>query len=733
MVRGAHSVRWLPETSQGALGVLEMFSSSAKISFDRLLAGRVLSEAERSIPGDDCGAWCRRLVEVGESLNLRVRSLECPVADVLTLVKQGIPVVACVRDPQDRSIAWITLAEMRGHKVRVQGAGGARTTEELPSEWVKVSNLPETLGLSSHDVQIRWVVAQAAMGCESASKRGERDGPGKSSTPWARLLALLRPEKKDLWTLLIFAVVVGFLALASPVAVEALVNTVAFGRYLQPVVVLALMLFVFLAFAAAIRALLTYVAEIVQRRLFVRVVEDLAYRLPRVRQDALDGKYGPELVNRFFDIVTVQKVVSALLLDGLALVLQMVIGMTVLAFYHPFLLGFDAALLLIMLIVLWLGRGAVNTAIVESKKKYRLAAWLQELARQPTAFKMHAGGQYALEHADQLAVDWLEARRKHFRIVMRQVVFNLGAQALAGTAVLGLGGWLVILGELTLGQLVASELIVMVIVGSFTKLNKHIESTYDLLASVDKLGVLFDLPVEEHDKLFHLRDAVPADLSVLGVSYKYNGRAALSNVNFSLAPGEATALVGDAGSGKSTLIDIITGARQPEAGHVELDGFDLRQLRPDSLREHLALSRDVEVFEGTIDENVHLNRSHISADDVREALDRVGLLDEVLRLPDGLNTMLQTGGAPLSSSQARRLMVARAIVGRPRLLLIDGTLDGLPDRCLEQTLQRLIEKDMPWTLLIATGRRQVMDRCRDLVSLSPEPQEELEELAGHPR
>ena len=170
-------------------------------------------------------------------------------------------------------------------------------------------------------------------------------------TPLARLLGLLWYEKRDIWVVLVFSIVVGVLALASPVAVEALVNTVAFGRYLQPVVVLAILLFTFLGFAAAIRALVTYIVEILQRRLFVRVVEDFAYRLPRVRQSALDKEYGPELVNRFFDVVTVQKVTATLLVDGIGIVLQTVIGMIVLAFYHPFLLGFDVLLLLLIAVV----------------------------------------------------------------------------------------------------------------------------------------------------------------------------------------------------------------------------------------------------------------------------------------------------------------------------------------------------------------------------------------------
>jgi ABC-type bacteriocin/lantibiotic exporter with double-glycine peptidase domain len=152
---------------------------------------------------------------------------------------------------------------------------------------------------------------------------------------------------------------------------------------------------------------------------------------------------------------------------------------------------------------------------------------------------------------------------------------------------------------------------------------------------------------------------------------------------------------------------------------VELDGIDLRELRPDSLREHMAAARDIEIFEGSIAENVHLNRGHISSWDVRQALEAVGLLDEVLRFPEGLDSILQTNGAPLSHTQALRLMLARAIVGRPRLLLIDGTLDALDDESLKTALRSLCAPSTPWTMLVTTGRREVIAACQRMISLVP--------------
>jgi ABC-type bacteriocin/lantibiotic exporter with double-glycine peptidase domain len=742
-----------------AIHVLSLFAQASLVDFDRILATRILGESLRALPGTGPQAWAYRLVEVGESLGLRVRHLECSLEEALQLTGEGMPVCTCRLD-QNGKLRWYAVAETNGRKLRLTGIEGQR------DRWVSHQQFCRTLQIPDSKTPTTWLVGQAALPCASdaatvtprvqapsghqgsgASPASHGHGAGHhgadehSTSPLRRLMQLLRPERSDILTVMVFSTVVGMLALATPIAVEALVNTVAFGRFTQPVIVLSLILLIFLGFGAAFEALNVTIVEILQRRLFTRVVEDLAYRLPRVDQRALDGCHGPELANRFFDVVTIQKVTASMVLDGLGVVLQMIIGMMVLAFYHPFLLGFDLVLLASVLFVfLVLGQGAVKASIGESRAKYAAAAWLQSLALHTTAFKMHGGNQFALNQADQLAINYLEARKKHFSIFLRQLLFMLGLQAIAATALLGLGGWLVLQGELTLGQLVAAELIVTIIVGSLAKMGKYVESFYDLLASVDKLGMLFDLPIEPHDHLFHLSEARPASLRLHAVEYGYGGPSVLERFSASISPGERVALVGPSGCGKSTLIDILCAIRTQQHGYVEMDGIDLRELRPDSLREHVAMSRGIEIFPGTIAENVHLHRPQISAADVRDSLAAVGLLDVLSDLPDNLNTVLQTGGVPLSTTQAQLLMLARAIVGRPRLLLIDGTLDALGERMLEHPLAAILAPGAPWTVLIATHRQEIAERCQRTVTLRPFDQHgdyalgdplSTEEISGH--
>ena len=524
------------------------------------------------------------------------------------------------------------------------------------------------------------------------------------ASPWSRLWSLVRAERPLVMTLLALSLAVGVLALATPVAVQALVDAVAFGGLVQPLVILALVLLGCLSLVGTFRALQAYVAELLQRRVFVRVVAALGRRLPRLRVDEIDDQHAPELVNRFFDVVTVQKAGATLLLDGFTIVLTTLAGLLLLAFYHPVLLALDLVLVAgIAGVTFGLGRGAVRTSIEKSKAKYRVGAWLEEVARHPVAFRGNGGPAFAAVQADRLAEDYLDARARHFSVLYRQVIGSLVLQAGASTILLALGGWLVIAGTLTLGQLVAAELVVALVVGSVTKLGKSLESLYDLLAAIDKLGHLLDLPLEDAAGEALVTSGA-ASLELRGASLSVDGRHVLGPLEVAIPPGQRVAVVGPPGAGKSALLDLVYGLRSATGGEVVLDGQDVRDLAPDELRRRVALVRAPEVVEGTILDNVAFGRA-VDREQVRRALEAVGLGRALRELPDGIETRLATGGAPLSQTQARLVVLARALLGQPGLLLLDGTLDDMTSGELWPFVCWLGAAGP--TLLVATSRHDV--------------------------
>ena len=720
---------------------IEQLALQTGVPFDPLLARDAAVRATQAVAGSDRSHRFEQVIAAASECSLRVTPIRASLTDVVWMARRDSPIIAI-----SRSGEWIVLARRGLFHLRIAHRDGRPGDESIRRE-----TLARELGLTDADVTTEFAVVHperpaaaldgnkgrsaGGVGTE-ATDGGHGHGHGNGNghghghgahphpEPYQRLLGLMRAEMPDVWSIVLFSVITGILYLAVPLTVDAVVNNIAFGGqeqvYLQALVILSVALLAFLGLLAFVRAVQHYITEIIQRRIFVRLAADLAYRLPRVTANATDRIHAPELVNRFFDVLTVQKSTALLLLDGVNLVLSAVIGMVVLGFYHPSLLAFDLVLLaLVCFVVFGLGRGAVKSSIQESVSKYSIAGWLEEVAHFPNLFKSPGAGQFALDRTDVLARRYLDARKSHFRVLIRQISGLLAIQALASSSLLVVGGVLVLSGELTLGQLVASEIIVNAVVSSVAKLGKHLEGWYDAMAAVDKLGYLVDLETEREAGEVPADRTRPAQVDVSGLSFAYDHKPVLSDVSFSLEPGSRTALSAPLGGGASTVLDLLYGLRNPTSGHVLVDRLDLRQWSLEALRRDVAIVRGHEIIDATISENVRLARTDIGLDEVREALAAVGLLEDVLIMPRGMDTPLLLGGRPLTKLQRTRLVLARAIVGRPRLLLIDEALDGLEPGVLHALASVLFDRKRPWTLLIATHDREVMQLCDRQVKLDP--------------
>ena len=653
-----------------------------------------------------------QLVSAAAEVYMRVSPVRLPLSEAIWQAHHDTPVVVWNKN----EARWVVITFAGWFGLRL--ADGDHPTHRIT---VSRTQLVRMLGLSS----VNEVV-------EAGIVHPERPAHGMSShadglehmSPAKRFLGLLKAEKEDIRTLLIFSIFAGILYLAAPLAVDAVVSNLAFGGqsqpYVQALIVLSLALFACLALQAVVTGFQYYISDIIQRRIFVRTASDLAYRLPRVKAESLDGVHAPELVNRFLDVVTAQKSTSLLLLDGVNLVFSTLIGMLLLALYHPVLLLFVAVLLGLIVLIIWLlGRGAVDTSIEESMMKYDLVNWYEEIAHFPFLFKGPGGYGLAYERANQLATDYVNARGRHFRVLMRQIAGLLTLQVFAAAALLAVGGYLVISQQITLGQLVASELIMGSIVAALAKMGKKLEAWYDAMAAMDKLGHIFDLEIEREDGEQPAKREGGVLINASALTFGYDSVELFNDRHFTIQPGSRAAIVGPHGSGASSLLDILFGLRQPTGGFVSIDGLDLRSWYLEALRESVMLLRRDEIVDATIVENLRLGRNDIGMDEIRIALARVGLLDDLLHRPEGLNLRLKIGGAPLSGNQRTRLLLARALVQRPRLLLIDELLDGLDAESFSKLSAAILDKSLPWTVVLTTRDHDVTKKCGQLIELAP--------------
>ena len=531
----------------------------------------------------------------------------------------------------------------------------------------------------------------------------------------ARLIKnLFHGETKEIIAIFVYALGVGLSSLAVPIAVQSLVNSVSFGTLLQPIVVLSAIVGGVLIMSGVIRLLQLYVAEFIQRRLVVRIGLYLSKRLPHVIYKDFYKNFGPDQVLRFMEVFTVQKVVSIILLDGVGLFFQFAIGLILVSFYHPFFLAFSLIVVIAVLFVIWiLGFNGIKTCIKESTAKYEVLAWLQDITSDPTVFKSFQGERYALTRTDNLLKSYLEYRSSHFKILFRQNVGAITLQILGSCGLLFLGGLLVIKNQLTLGQLVSAELIFSSVLISFTKIGKHLEKFYDLIASLVKLEDLANLPYEDIPKetlssSLVKKGSVTINLHQISSHSKNFQIPLFKEISLSIYAGQKILVVGDNSSGKSTLADILYRMANPTSGWVEIDGINIKELSTYELRSKITLVRDIETFHGSLYDNLTVGKD-VERAHLREVLKRLNLLQFIETLQDGFETVIKGNYGPFSKSQAIRLMLARGLLTNPDLLIIDGTLDPLDSESIHEISKLLTDKANQFTLILLTHNDSIKD------------------------
>jgi ABC-type bacteriocin/lantibiotic exporter with double-glycine peptidase domain len=639
-------------------------------------------------------------VEVG----LEASPYRLSVADAVWLADDSLPLVAWSRTRR----AWMAITRHGMLRARVWTSD---LPEELPRPMARRA-IVEFLGAAGPEQAIDLALVRPRLPADGLRAGDGHDASGHGDhhdgSPLARVAGLMRPEMPEVWSIVAFSAITGLLYLALPLAVNAFVSNLSFGAasgpFIQALLAIAGVLLICLAVGASLRAVQYVVVEVVQRRVFVRVAADLAHRLPNVDLASLDRVHAPELMNRFLEVIAVQKSASMLLLSGVNVVLGTAIGLTVLAFYHPFLLAFSALLLAVMAAIVFVGgRGALSTSIRESVRKYQVVDWLEELARYPKLFKGPGGASLALARTDDLSRGYLLARRAHFRILIRQIVSLLVLEVIASTALLVGGGWLVLNQQLTLGQLVAAEIILAAVVASIARLGKQFEAWYDAVAAVDKLGLLSDLRLERAGGEAPAAAAGGMSVEVHEITRpRSDGTPGLQGFSMRAAAGDRVAVLGARGSGTTALLEVVAGMRRPEEGHVALDGVDVRSWDLRALHERSMLLSANDLFGGTIADNLRMGRGWISAADLQGALDRAGMGADVRAMPEATDAVILTGGQPLSGRQRAKLVIARALLARPSLLLVDQLLDGLDDQSRTDLAAVLLDPQMPWTVILAT-------------------------------
>lgn len=534
-------------------------------------------------------------------------------------------------------------------------------------------------------------------------------------TPLQRFFRLLKVDKRQIGNIYIYAIVGGVVNLSLPLGVQAVINLLGSGQVSTSLNVLVLLVIIGMGLAGALQVLQLVISEMLQRKIFTRAAFEFAYRIPRLQGDTQRSHYVPELINRFFDTLSVQKGLSKILLDFSAAALQAVFGLLLLSLYHPFFIIFSLLIVLLVALIFRLsGPRGLDTSITESKYKYAVVHWLEEVARALESFKLAGHSPLPMKRTNTLVNGYLDSREKHFAVLKVQYISLIAFKVLVAAGLLILGGMLVLEQEMNIGQFVAAEIIIILVMNSVEKLVLSMETIYDVLTSLEKLGNVTDLPLENHkgsqvEETLSNNKGLAVTFKKVNL-YEHNHQAILQDLNFQLKEGEKVALVGAPNSGRTILLRSLAGLHNQYSGTITFNQLPLRSLNLESLRSALGANLERHgIFAGSLMDNIRLKDESLPLERVQEILKVVGLEEFVMNLSEGLDTVMLPEGRHLSESIIGKILLARALAANPRLLLLEDVFFRLEQPAVKRLMEYLLSKDQPWTLVASLRKPELAE------------------------
>lgn len=552
----------------------------------------------------------------------------------------------------------------------------------------------------------------------------DQTGRGEPLTPTRRLLRLLSTEKKDILYILFYAVIIGLFSLILPLGIQSTIELISGGVFFSSVYVLIAVVIVGILAAGGMQIIQISLVEHLQQRIFAKAALEFTFRIPRIKIESILKNYAPELVNRFFDVMTIQKGLPKLLIDLSSGTIQILFGLLLLSLYHPFFVFFSLMLVGALTLIFFLtGPKGLRSSIQESKYKYKVAQWLEELARALNSFKLAGTTDLPIKKTDYNVNNYLKYRKIHFGTLLTQFSYILLFKAMVTGGMLIMGTVLVINREITLGQFVASEIIIILILNAVEKIIMYMDVVYDLLTAVDKVAQVTDLPLEKVGGIDFPKNNFQKGyaIGVKNVFYKYpdGNKFILNGVTMNIRAGEHVCITGGGGSGKTTLTNIIAGLHPGFEGSVTINNYSIRDLDLAHLRDSIAknISPD-DIFDATIYENITVGKPLESVEDVIRALEQVGLTDEINALPEGMNTPLLSGGKGLPSTMIQKLILARCLAKKPRLLILNDFFSGLKKSTKLDLINATLSGKNPWTSIAVSNDPLVMAACDRVIVLN---------------
>lgn len=540
--------------------------------------------------------------------------------------------------------------------------------------------------------------------------------------PIERFKSLIKADKKDVYQLLIYSIIGGLISLSIPLGIQAIINFIQAGKVSTSWIVLVIIVVTGVAFVGILKIMQFRITENIQQKIFVRSSFEFAFRFPKIKFEQLYNFSPPELANRFFDTINVQKGFSKLILEVSTAALQIIFGILLLSLYHPFFIFFGIILLILLYMIFRINfDSGLKTSLKESKYKYKVAHWLQEIARNNLSFKNGKLFEFSLNKNDYLVNEYLQYRESHFKVLRRQFIQLTGFKVLISAGLLIIGGILVLSQQMNIGQFVAAEIVIITIIAAVEKLFYGLELFYDVITSLEKLGTVVDLELEkEKITTNYTLDIDEINISTEQLTFQFPDAdlPVLKDINLTINHGDRILIQGENGSGKTTLIRLLSRLIEPSTGTIFINNTNYKKFSFEEYRSKTGvITLNDSTFEGTIYENITCSCPTVSMNDVNEILEKLELTNLIKSLPLGLETTLLSEGKQINSSAVQKILLARVLITKPKILFLEEPVDKLDKLTAGKVIDILTDKSNPWTLVVISKSKYWKDKCNKIITL----------------
>lgn len=540
-------------------------------------------------------------------------------------------------------------------------------------------------------------------------------------TPYQRFWLLLKPNNKEIYQVYTYALFKGIIALSLPIGIQSIINLIQVGVVSTSWMVLVFFVTLGISLVGYMQLMQMRITETIQQKIFTRAAFDFTYRIPKIKFEEIYKHYAPELMNRFFEVLTIQKSLAKIIIEFSTAILQIIFGLILLSLYHPFFILFSILLIILVVsIIKFTSKKSLETSLSESKYKYKVVSWLEELSRTKDTFKLAGTTSLPESKTNELALGYLQSREGHFKVLSQQYFLLLIFKVLVALGLLVVGGILVLEQKMNIGQFVAAEIIILLVIDSVEKIILNLENVFDILTSLEKLGQIMDLELEDETNTTSLSTTIskPIAVELKNCCFTFPGRnkRVINTINYKFLPNQSYCITGNNGSGKSTLLHLISGLYQAQSGNVCFNDLPIGNYSLPHLYKYVGNGLAEEsIFEGTLLENITIGRTFITTEDVIWATNQVCLSEYIKSLPKGLDTPIEVSGNQLSKSVIQRIIIARSIVNKPKLLLLENHMDCIEELERNKIIDFLTRKTNEWTFICISNNTYMQQKSTVLL------------------